>query len=138
MAKRKPKTLAKLKDEAATLLQRLRRMQEADDNGHVSCVTCGVTRHFADRMQGGHFIGRTHMKWKLDPRNIWPQCAKCNGFLHGNPIPYTIFMIRTFGQDFVDHMIETKNLGEKVYRPDILDMIEDLKAQVKQEEERVL
>ena len=37
----KPKTVSKLKQEAATLLQKLVRMKYADDNGMCERVTCG-------------------------------------------------------------------------------------------------
>ena len=65
MANRKSKSIAKLVDEAATELQLLVRLKAADDNGYVSCVVCGVTRHYLDGMQGGHFISRSRLATKL-------------------------------------------------------------------------
>ena len=54
----KKKSIGKLTDEAATLLQLLVRLKAADDNGYVTCVTCGVVKHYKDGMQGGHFRPR--------------------------------------------------------------------------------
>jgi len=78
LAKRKSKTIAKLV-EAAEAIQLYVRMKYADDNGYVSCVACGTTRHYKDRVQGGHFISRKWLATKLLEENIHPQCAYCNG-----------------------------------------------------------
>lgn len=55
MPKRKPLSYAKEVEKAATLLQKLRRMEEADDNGYCQCVTSGEWRPWQE-MDGGHFI----------------------------------------------------------------------------------
>ena len=68
--KKKTKTIGKLTDEAATLLQRLVRLKAADDNGYVSCVTCGVTKRFDDGMQGGQVGERTEGQDPHRPRGI--------------------------------------------------------------------
>ena len=56
--KKKTKSIAKLVDEAAVLLQLLVRLKAADDNGYVKCRTCDSVMHYKDGMQGGHFISR--------------------------------------------------------------------------------
>ena len=38
--KKKKKTIAALVEDAAKLLQKIRRLEEADDNGYCRCVSC--------------------------------------------------------------------------------------------------
>jgi len=125
----KKKTIATLVNDAATLLQKLVRMKAADSNGYASCVTCGVTRHWKE-LQGGHFISRRFTAHKLLEENIHPQCAGCNGPLRGNPIPYTLFMEDMYGREFVEELEATKGITKKYSRPEILEIIEELRVQV--------
>lgn len=129
--KKKTKTIARLVNDAAELLQKIRRIEEADDNGYVSCVTCGVTRQWNDGIQGGHFISRVKTAHKLKPDNIWPQCKKCNGPLRGNHHAYTLFMVDRFGREYVDDLLATQNETRKYSRPEIMGIIEELRAQLK-------
>ena len=55
----KQKTVAKLREEAAVLLQKLVRMKAADVDGIAQCVTCGKKQHYKE-MDGGHFISRKY------------------------------------------------------------------------------
>ena len=126
MAKRKPKTVPKMVEEAAVILQRIVRIKAADHAGYASCVTCGATKHWTE-LQGGHFFSRRHTAHKLREENVHCQCQYCNCFLKGNLIPYTVFMIDMYGRGFVDELEHTKNDIKKYSRGEILGIIEDLK-----------
>jgi len=119
------------------LLQLKVRLKACDDQGYVSCVTCGVTRHYKDGMQGGHFIGRTWTATRLLEKNVHPQCASCNGPRKGAMIEYTLWMIDFYGREFVEELKILKHQTKKYLRQEILDIIEELKADVKQLEKRV-
>ena len=136
MAK-KPKSIAKLTEVAATELQLLVRLKASDDNGYCSCVTCGVTRHYKDSMQGGHFIGRKWTATRLLEENVHVQCSNCNGPQRGAPIPYTLYMEDTYGREFVDELLVKKHQTKKYSRIEIMDLIADLRQRVRDEEERV-
>lgn len=141
MAKRKPKSIAKLVEEAAVLLQLKVRLKAADDNGYVSCCTCGVTRYYKeDGIQGGHFISRRYLKTKLLEENIHPQCAACNAkhIGGGMPVEYTLYMTDTYGREFVDYLISMKQETHKYYRNEINEIITDLKKDIKELEDRVV
>ncbi len=138
MAKRKPKTLAKLSEDAATALQLLVRLKASDDNGYCSCVTCGVTRHYKDNMQGGHFIGRKWTATRLMEENVNSQCSECNMYKRGNIIPYTLYMIDTYGREFVEELEILKHKTVKWNRAELMDLIADLRERVRVEEERVI
>jgi len=136
----KKKSIGKLVDEAATLLQLLVRLKASDDNGYCSCVTCGVTKHYKDGMQGGHYKPRGKSATKLLEENVHPQCNACNSFgmkFHGKESTYTLYMIDTYGREFVDELEEMVNFPHKFYRPDVEDLIKDFKAQIKEQEARV-
>lgn len=127
----KRKTIASLVNDAAVILQRIIRIKAADSSGYAQCVTCGVTKHWKE-LQGGHFISRRYTAHKLREENIHPQCAGCNGPRSGNLTAYTLFMVDTYGRDFVDELEATKGITKKYTRPEILGVIAELKAQEKE------
>lgn len=138
----KQKTVQALKKQALELLQKLVRLKAADDNGYVSCVTCGTTRQWNDAMQGGHFIAKGNggsNEWALVEENVHPQCAGCNGFgmRYGNAeTAYTLYMVDMYGREKVDIMLH-RNLTKKYGRFELEIMINDYKQQIKFHEERV-
>ena len=61
-----------------------------DINGQywARCISCGRTYPTVD-IHAGHWIPKgSHVwvRWRDD--NVWPQCATCNHFLHGNIYKY--------------------------------------------------
>ena len=101
--RKKKKTLNKIRTEALTAMQLLRRMEEADDRGHVFCISCGKTMHYKSA-QGGHYIPRRHRSTELEHDNIFPQCARCNGFMEGNSIGYRDTLKVIIGQERLDRL----------------------------------
>ena len=88
---KKLKTVAKLREEAAVLLQKLVRMKAADENGLAECVTCGKRQHYKE-MDGGHFISRKWTATKLVEENVHPQCKgtvgdRCDSDLSNGSAP---------------------------------------------------
>lgn len=132
----KVKSLGKVVDEAATLLQRLVRMKAADDNGYCQCVTCGKVDHWKS-MDGGHYISRTYTQHKLLEENVHPQCKGCNRFGHRCHDDYSLYMTEMYGAEFVKELTETKRTTKKYSRPELEVMIQDLKAQIKEQESRI-
>lgn len=133
MAKRKPKTLPQLSQDAAKLMQRIVRIKasvHADQDGYINCVSCGKNDHWSN-MQGGHFISRTSTRWRYDERNIHPQCPSCNLYKSGNLIPYTLFMEEMYGTDFVNEMIRSRSEPVKLVRSVLMADIADLKTELK-------
>ena len=139
---KKAKSIQKLKAQALELIQKLVRLKAADDNGYVSCVTCGTTRQWNDAMQGGHFIAKGKggsNEWALVEENVHPQCAGCNGFgmRFGNAeTAYTLYMIDMYGREQVDLMM-TRNKTKIYGRFELEVMINDMKEQIKIHEDRV-
>lgn len=129
-----PKSIAKLVDECAVQLQRIVRMKAAIHRGTpiIQCVSCPSQGHWKD-MQGGHFIPRTSKTHKILEENIHPQCVSCNGFRSESAkVRYTLFMIDTYGREFVDELERTKLDPKKYYRADITETLSDLKTQARE------
>lgn len=130
-----------LRAEALELFQKLRRMEEADDDGYARCVSCSKSFHYT-KMDGGHFIPKGQSSyWSLEPENVWPQCKGCNGFgmRYGSAAhSYTLFMEDKFGRLFVENMLETKKDVKKLYAADYREMIADFKQRIKTHEKRLL
>lgn len=122
----KHKTIARLVEDAAVVLQRIVRMKAADHAGYARCVTCGKVQHWKE-MDGGHFISRRYTSSKLLEENIHPQCKGCNGFRAGEHQAYTLYMIDTYGREFVDNLLATRHETKKYTRAEITERIQELK-----------
>jgi hypothetical protein len=133
---RKPKTVPKLKEEAAKLLQKLVRMKYADDFGMCQCVTCNKVQHWKE-MDGGHFVSRRHNTTLLVEENIHPQCKGCNGYKSGNIDSYSLFMIDTYGLDAMRELIDSKHQPRKFTALELEDFIAEYKKRIKEQEQRL-
>lgn len=139
MAKRKPKTLPKLTEECAVLLQRIVRMKQAVylKSPYIACVTCGKVDHWKNQ-HGGHFISRTWTATKILEENIHPQCPGCNTFKPERVADdYFKFMVDTYGYEFVEELTLKKRIPIKRTRAVLMDTLASLKEQAKQLESEV-
>ena len=127
------KSIGKLVDEAATLLQRIVRMKAAVHCGSefIQCVSCGKSGSWKE-MQGGHFVPRGSAGTKLLEENIHPQCRQCNGPRGGNLIGYTVYMLDMYGPEFIKELERMKRAGKKWSRPDLIEQIAELREREKQ------
>lgn len=111
-------------------------MEFAGENGYVKCVTCGVVKHYKE-MDAGHFISRARTATKITEKNIHPQCKRCNGFLSGNMIAYTTFMIDKYGREFVDDLIVKSKQVMKYTDLELEEITEYLKKEINESESRI-
>lgn len=137
MAKRKTKTIAKEVEAAAVLLQLLVRLKAADDNGYVTCVVCGVRRHYKNDMQGGHFISRKRTATKLMVENVHPECSGCNMPGSGHEAGWSHYMNEMYGQEFIEELHHISRQTKKYYREEVEEIKADFRRQIKEQEERV-
>ena len=125
--KTKHKTLRALRNDVAGEVQKMVRLKAADENGYCTCVTCGNVCHWK-KCDGGHFIKRGFQIHMLTEENIHVQCKGCNGFQDGNLVAYTLFMQEMYGMEFVEELERTKHDKCTLIRPDLEDMLIDLRA----------
>lgn len=95
--KRRKPISKNIRSTAMANFQKLRRMQEANDEGLVQCISCGKVMHWKEA-QGGHYIPRAIRPTEMDPDNVWPQCPQCNGVRAGNLIAYRYALVRKIGE----------------------------------------
>jgi len=139
----KKKTLRALIDDVAKLLQkhvRLKAAVAANKNGFIECVSCNKWFHWKD-MQGGHWIERGKQATKIMEENIHPQCKGCNqyGMRHRTHVRegYSKFMRDMYGDDFCDQMLIDSRKPVKYFRPDLEDMVKDLRKKNKELESQL-
>ena len=133
---KKQKSVAKLREEAAVLLQRLVRMKAADENGIAMCVTCGKKQHFTE-MDGGHFISRKWTATKLIEENVHPQCKGCNQYASGKHDDYSLYMVDTYGIEMVRELNQKKRALCKQNRLELEDIKIELKLRIKEQANRL-
>jgi len=81
------------------------RRSYADDNGYVSCVTCGTTRQWNDRIDAGHYIPKSRGNAIfLVEENVHPQCKGCNRSEGGAHEYYYKFMLEMYGEHGIEEL----------------------------------
>ena len=132
--------------EALIAAQLLARISRADDDGYCTCVTCGKVGKYNDGFDGGHYIEKGKCQyWMLHPKNIHPQCASCNRkWSSGGKMKtddkgaeYTLWMIDTYGREFVDHMHAMKREPKRYRVADYDAYIAKAKAEIAQHKKRI-
>ncbi len=130
--KRKKSNKKKLKDKLWELTSGYVRRSRADHVGYVSCVTCGMTKHWKE-MQAGHFIPQAQGDAvRFDLRNIHPQCHRCNINLGGNGAEYYPFMLSEYGQEVIDELRKKSRTTVKFTESDYEEMIRDIKQKLEE------
>jgi hypothetical protein len=128
------------KAKALITLQKLVRLESADDNGYCQCVSCGKSFHWTEG-DGGHYISKgCSSYWALKKENVHPQCKGCNGFgmKHGTAAnQYTLWMVDYYGRDFVDQMEADKRKPIKIYKKEYQEMIEEWNQQIREHLARI-
>lgn len=75
-----------------------------------TCYTCGKTGLVGSSWQTGHFIPSSVCGGFLryDPRNLRPQCYRCNIDLSGNGSLFYRLLVEREGQEYVDELFKDK------------------------------
>jgi hypothetical protein len=129
--KRKTKTIRGLVEDAAVLLQKIRRIESADANGYCPCSSCGKVYHWTE-LQGGHYVPRTKTATKLEEHNINPLCASCNCFRAEEArCPYSIWMIETYGYPYVKWLEAESKKEKKWSRPELMELINSYRERLR-------
>ena len=93
------------------------------------CYTCGE-KDSIKRMDAGHWRhGKTKVGW-LDERNVHCQCSKCNRYLSGNLVAYTLNMAREYGQKEVEKMWKEFSRDKTWKREELIEKIKYYEDQI--------
>ena len=102
--------LNKLMKKTDTAFQLRRRLESANKQGVVRCVTCNAFGFYNRGFNGGHFIPRQHKGTRYAAINVNPQCVRCNKHLGGNYAKYEDWLVSKVGVDAVADLKREKDL----------------------------
>lgn len=110
--KRKSKTpIAKAKQKLWATLK-----QVIDIRDGNNCISCGAVDLRGHNKHGGHWIASAACGGFLryDLRNVFVQCATCNLFRNGAGAEYTLALQKKFGMQYVEKLIQDKQVTIKL------------------------
>jgi len=137
--KKKAKSIARLVDEAAVLLQKLVRLKAADPNGYVRSFTSDTVLPWQE-MQGSHFIQRNRTATKLVEENVHPQSSAENCYEMKTAfgvLKYRRAMVAMYGEEFVRELEDMAVHPKKYTRAEVEDIKAEFARQIKEQEERL-
>lgn len=112
------------------------RLRSADENGMVTCVTCGKRLHWKEA-DCGHFRTRNKKIHRFNEKNCNIQCTYCNQFLKGEQYKHGQYIDKKYGEGFADYLTSTENQICKRNRVDFEFLIAEYKQKAKVEAERI-
>lgn len=119
---------------ADTVFQKRRRMEEASKLGIVRCISCGVFGNYKS-FDAGHYIPRKHYGVRYDPRNVWPQCKKCNDWLGGNHAKYEDALLKKLGPVELQELKDNKDKAPKFLKEFMINVIIESRIKIKELEQ---
>ena len=127
--KKKP-TVRSLKKKLWTTFSLYIRMRNANYNGYVMCVTCGIKKHYK-QMQAGHFLPGRRNSVLFDPRNCHSQCYACNCMKYGNTVKYFRYMQDRYGDNVIKDLEKKDTISKQFDVEELEDMIDYYKEKLK-------
>lgn len=106
--KKKSKSLAKYKKELDSIFSKYVRLVHADNDGIVSCFTCGKLFYWK-KIQNGHFVSRQYLATRWSEDNCRPQCVGCNMFGNGKPLDFEERLKKELGDDRVEELKQMRH-----------------------------
>jgi len=140
--KKKLKSIARVVDDCAVLLQRLVRLKAANLAGYVECVTCTKDMRWLpwQDAHGGHFVERGKLSTKLIVENVHPQCPGCNMFrmkTASGVLDYRRYMVGMYGEELVRDLEQLSKQPKKFSRQEVEELATEFKRQIKEQEARL-
>lgn len=113
--KKKPKPHTR--QQCLTLAQKLCKLRDLKQFGHLTCITCNAPLIYGTtNCQGGHYWSKSNRATETEPDNIHPQCASCNVIKYGAHPLYSIMLERKIGKERkqrIDDMALARNGDEE-------------------------
>jgi hypothetical protein len=119
----KKRTLAQLKKDAWKVFSIWVRKNEADWRGYVACCSCGQKYIWnSGEIHAGHWI---HDKLDYDPRNVHPQCYKCNLKFNWKKATtgYAVYMAKRYGPEEMEKLRREAYLKGNAYTRQELEKV---------------
>ena len=98
-------------DKADRLASQAIRRKYADQDGNVTCITCGKVLPWKEA-HCAHYVERAHKNTRWIEENLHPACPSCNVYRKEfHKRRYTLYLIDMYGREKVDELEEE---GRKV------------------------
>jgi len=126
----KKKTPGQLKKDLWKIFSQFIRLRDSDEFGMVKCCTCD-TRKPWKYMQAGHFIPKAKGNAiYFHEDNVHGQCQQCNVFKKGNLIEYYPWMLKKYGEVYVNELRALAKTERKYKSYEYEELIEHYKQLV--------
>jgi hypothetical protein len=119
--KKKAESLSTITRRLDILVSRIVRLRDK------ACVVCGSTQN----PQCGHYIGRMFVATRWDLTNCHQQCSGCNMLHESDPIPYTLFIKREFGEKYPETLSALAHQTKVLNRAERLALEVELKDELR-------
>ena len=136
LEKWKTKTPKQCLDITAKAVQKLTRLQHADDEGYCTCVTCGVKKKWND-IDSGHMISRRLKATIFEKTNQRPQCKKCNRFQNGRYPEYVLWYKEEYGERQFFELLHKSQQHKKWTKPELAEIYYKAKLGIRKHEHRL-
>lgn len=90
---------------ADTVFSKYIRQRYADENGMVSCITCGKVKHWKE-VDCGHYVSRAKQSTRYDTRNSHAQCKGCNQWQGGRFVEHGFAIDKLHGEGTYRALLE--------------------------------
>jgi 5-methylcytosine-specific restriction endonuclease McrA len=106
------------------------RLRDADENGIVTCITCGDKHHWTE-VDCGHLVPRGNMatRWKLENAN--GQCRLCNSTHDGKYDDHAAAVDRIHGDGTAQGLEQLGHWERHFAEHELQGMIEELRKEIK-------
>ena len=122
--------IAKLKAKMDKVFSLFIRLRDSDDMGNGRCITCSKSV-FWKESDAGHFISRTYLGTRFDPKNVNLQCKGCNGFKNGEQYKHGVAINNLYGENTADELWLKARSSHRYDRAQYIELIESFNARVK-------
>ena len=104
------------------------RLRDANKDGFCKCISCQKINHWKD-VDAGHFIGRSHLITRYDPKNVYAQCRYCNRYLAGNQYLYSV-SLKKIDSNLPEKLLRKSRKTIKLSNDELLVLIKKYKKLV--------
>jgi len=110
------------------------RLRDADQNGYVSCITCGSIHYWSDghQINNGHFLPRGRKATRFDETNCHSQCVRCNMYKSGEWDIYEQRLIELYGKEAVEELKLKSRIGGGYDSYQLKEKILEYREKIKQ------
>jgi hypothetical protein len=128
------KTYKELEKDLDRIFSEYIRLRDADQNGYVSCITCGSIHYWFDghQINNGHFLPRGRKATRFDEMNCHSQCVRCNMYKSGEWDIYEQRLIELYGKEAVEELKLKSRIGGGYDGCQLKEKIIEYREKVKQ------